>query len=71
MCHGHSRKDLLETHKPEHHGIGQTAVRLEVPIEGKGKLILQNWHEQLPASSIVYIVYVDFGVFTKRLRVQS
>ena len=33
--HGYTREDLLEAHKPECRGIGQTAVRVEMPEEGK------------------------------------
>ena len=29
--HGYSREDLLEAHRPECKGIGQTAVRVEMP----------------------------------------
>ena len=47
--HGYKREDLLEAHKPECRGIGQTAVRVEMPEEGKNKLAFQNLHKQLPA----------------------
>ena len=33
--HGYTREDLLEAHKPECRGIGQTAVRVEMPEKGK------------------------------------
>ena len=33
--HGYTREDLLEAHKPECRGIGQTAVRVEMPEEVK------------------------------------
>ena len=46
--HGYTREDLLEAHRPECHGIGQTAVRVEMPEEGKSKLAFQNHHKQLP-----------------------
>ena len=36
--HGYSRQDLLEAHKPESKGIGQTAIRVEMSEEGKNKL---------------------------------
>ena len=52
--HGYTREDLLEAHKPECHGIGQTAVRVEMPEEGKNKLAFQNHHKQLPAPYIIY-----------------
>ena len=53
--HGYSREDLLEAHRPECKGIGQTAVRVEMPQEGK--LTFQNHHKQLPAP---YVIYADF-----------
>ena len=62
--HGYSREDLLEKHKPECQGIGQTAVRVEMPEEGKNKLTYQNHHKQLPAP---YIIYADFEALTTRL----
>ena len=45
--HGYIREDLLEAHRPECKGIGQTAVRVEMPQEGE--LTFQNHHKQLPA----------------------
>ena len=33
--HGYTREDLLEAHKPDCHGVGQTAVRVEMPEAGK------------------------------------
>ena len=55
--HGYSREDLLEAYKPECKGIGQTAVRVEMPEEGKNTLTFQNHHKQLPAP---FILYADF-----------
>ena len=52
--HGYTREDLLEANKPECRGIGQTAVRVEMPEEGKNKLAFQNHHKQLPAPYIIY-----------------
>ena len=62
--HGYSRGDLLEDHKPECQGIGQTAVRVEMPEEGKNNLTFQNNHRQLPAP---YIIYADFEALTTKL----
>ena len=45
--HGYSREDLLEAHTPECRGIGQNAVRVEMPEEGKNKVLFQNHHKQL------------------------
>ena len=45
LClHGFSREDLLEAHKPDCQGIGQTAVRVEMPEEGKNKLLRSEKH---------------------------
>ena len=47
--HGFTREDYLEAHKPECRGIGQTAVRVDMPKEGENKLAFQNYHKQVPA----------------------
>ena len=60
--HGYKREDLLEAHKPECRGIGQTAVRVEMP--GKNKLAFQNHHKQLPAP---FIIYADFEALTTKV----
>ena len=62
--HGYSREDLLEAHKSDCQGIGQTAVRVEMPEEGKNKLTFQNHHKQLPAP---YIIYADFEALTTKV----
>ena len=60
--HGYSREDLLEAHRPECRGIGQTAVRVEMP--GKNMITFQNHHKQLPAP---YIIYADFEALTTKV----
>ncbi len=55
--HGYSREDLLQDHKPKCRGIEQTAVRVEMPEEGKNKLSFQKHHTQLP---VQIITYADF-----------
>ena len=60
--HGYKREDLLEAHKPECQGIGQTAVRVEMPPEGK--FTFQNHHKQLPAP---YVIYADFEALTTKV----
>ncbi|KAK3757134.1 hypothetical protein RRG08_049801 [Elysia crispata] len=60
--HGYKREDLLEDHKPECKGIGQTAVRVEMPPEGK--FTFQNHHKQLPAP---YVIYADFEALTTKV----
>ena len=62
--HGYSREDLLEAHRPDCRGIEQTAVRLEMPEEGKNKITFQNHHKQLPAP---YIIYADFEALTTKV----
>jgi hypothetical protein len=62
--HGYCREDLLEAHKPECRGIGQTAVRVEMPEEGKNKVAFQNHHKQLPAP---FIIYGDFEALTTKV----
>ena len=62
--HSYTRKDLLEAHKPQCKGIGQTAVRVEMLEEDKNKLTFQNYHKQLPAP---YIIYADFEAVTTKI----
>ena len=62
--HGYTREDLLAAHKPECRGISQTAVRVEMPEEGKNKLAFKNHHKQLPAP---YIIYADFEALTAKV----
>ena len=62
--HGCTREDLLEAHKPECRGIGQTAVRVEMPEEGKNAQAFQNHHKQLPAP---YIIYADFEALAAKV----
>ena len=49
--HGYSREDLLEAHRPDCRGMGQTTV--EMPEKGKSKLTFQNHHKQLPVPYII------------------
>ena len=63
--HGYTREDLLEAHKPDCRGIGQTAVRVEMPEAGKNdKLTFQNHHKQFPAP---FIIYADFEALTAKI----
>ena len=62
--HGYTREDLLEAHKPECRGIGQTAVRVEMPEEEKNKLAFQNYHKQLP---VPFIIYADCEALTTKI----
>ena len=62
--HGYSREDLLDAHKPDCKGIGQTAVRVEMPEEGKNKLTFQNHHKQMPAP---FVIYADFEALVTKI----
>ena len=61
--HGYRREDQLEAHKPECRGIGQTAVRVNMP-KGENKLAFQNYNKQLPPP---YIIYADFEALTAKV----
>ena len=63
--HGYTRQDLLEAHKPDCRGIGQTAVRVEMPKAGENKLTFQNHHKQLPAP---FVIYADFEALTTKIK---
>ena len=60
--HGYTREDLLEAHRRR--GIGQTAVRLEMPEKGKNKVFFQNDHKQLP---VPFIIYADFEALATKV----
>ena len=62
--HGYSREDLLKEHKKDCRGIGQAAIRVDMPEEGKNKLTFKNHHKQLPAP---YIIYADFESLTRKI----
>ena len=59
--YGYPRKDMLYKHKPECKGIGQTAVRVEMP---ENKLTFQNHRKHLPVS---YVMFADFRALTTRI----
>ena len=62
--HGYTRDDLLEAHKLDCCGIGQTAVRVEMPQAGENKLTFQNHHKQFPAP---FVIYADFEALTTKI----
>ena len=62
--HGYTREDLLEAHKPDCRGIGQTAVRVEMPKAGENKLTFQSHHKQFPAP---FVIYADFEALTTKI----
>ena len=63
--HGYTRDDLLEAHKLDCCGIGQTAVRVEMPEAGKDdKLTFQNHHKQFLAP---FVIYADFEALTTKI----
>ena len=61
---GYSREDLLNNHKPDRQGFGQTAVRIEMPSKGKNKLKFEHYYKQQKAP---YIIYADFEALTKKI----
>ena len=63
---GYTRDDLLEAHRPEPdcRGIGQTAVRMEMPEKGKNKVFFQNHQKQLP---VPFIIYADIEALTTKV----
>ena len=61
---GYSREDLLNNHKLDCQGFGQTAVRIEMPSEGKNKLKFEHYYKQQKAP---YIIYADFEALTKKI----
>ena len=62
--HDYTREDLLEAHRPDCHGIGQSAVRVEMPEKGMSKVFFQNHHKQLPTPCIIY---ADFEALTTKV----
>ena len=60
----HKGGSLLEAHRPDCRGIGQTAIMVEMPEEGKNKVTLQNHHKQLPTP---FIIYADFEALTTKV----
>ena len=60
--HGYRREDLLESHKSECRGIGQTAVRVDMPEKGKNKF--QNYDKQMPAP---FVIYADIESLTRKI----
>ena len=55
---------MLEAHKPDCRGIGQTALRVEMPEDGENKLTFQNHHKQFPAP---FVIYSDFEALTTKI----
>ena len=63
--HGYTREDLLEAHKSDCRGVGQTAVRVEMPEAGKDdKITFQNYHRQFPAP---FVIYADFEALPTKI----
>ena len=60
----YTRQDVLEAHRSDCRGIGQTAVRVELSEEGKNKVFFPNHHEQLPVS---FIIYTDCEALTTKV----
>ena len=53
--HGYIREDLLEAHRPYCRGIGQTAVRVEMPEKGKNKVFFKKKTPQAAAGPFHYL----------------
>ena len=62
--HGYCRSDLLESHKPDCKGVGETAVRIDMPEKGKNILSFQNYQNQMASP---YIIYADFESLTLKV----
>ena len=63
--HGYTREDILEAHKSDCRGVGQTAVRVEMPEAGKNdKITFQNHHKQFLAP---FVIYADFEALTTKI----
>ena len=62
--HGYTREDLLESHKLDCRGIGQTAVRVDMQKEGKNKVAFQN---NLKRLLVPFIIYADFQALTTKV----
>ena len=64
FLHGHSRRELLERHKPECKGLLKSPTRTEMPKEGDNKMAFQNFYKQMKAP---YVVYADFEWIVKKI----
>ena len=62
--HGYCREDLLEAHKEDCKGVGQTAIRIDMPQEGKNKLSFQNYQNKM---AVPYIIYADFESLNRKV----
>ena len=64
---GYSREDLLDLHKPDCKGIGDPAIKVEMPEEGKNKLKFQNYHRQM---LVPFVIYAGFESLTAKFQDQ-
>ena len=65
--HDYSRKDLFDLHKPDCKGPGNHAVKVNMPDEGKNKLMFQNYHKQM---KVPFVIYADFEALTTKVEGQ-
>ena len=63
LC-GYSKEEFLIKHKEDCQGIGKTAVRLEMPEDGKNIIKFKNYNKQ---QKLPYIIYADFEAITKNV----
>ena len=63
--HGYSQEDLLQRHIPECKGIGDRAVRIEMPIRGKNDILkFINSHKMM---KVPFVIYADFEAIIKKI----
>ena len=65
MClTGFTRADILENHKKYCNGVNGRPTRIEMPEEGKNKVIFQNHHKKM---KVPFIIYAGFEALVKKM----
>ena len=59
-----SREEFLENHKKDCKGIGKTAVRIEMPEDGKNIIRFKNFYKQQKSP---FVIYANFESLTKKI----
>ena len=63
--HGYTTEDLLQRHIPECNGIGDRAIRIEMPIKGKNDTVkCVNLHKKM---KVPFVIYADFEAIIKKI----
>ena len=63
--HGYSREDLLQRHIPECKGIGDRAVRIEMPIPERNDILkFNNLYKRM---KVPFVMYADFEAIIKKI----